>query len=697
MVEDGPPRSMARCEQVEAKVTQGNVKVPITFQIYKGDELLRTETLAQDIIKVGKLPSSHLRIEDDNVSRMHAVIEITSPEEIFIIDLGSAAGTIVNGKKVNKTQLQNGDEVLLGETRVVVEISAGSSVAAADPSEAAAAEAAPEPSPFAAPAGAPPPTPKAAVANPFAAAAVPGAALPNPFAAPAPRASAGHGHASADPADPDRVRYGIAQSGPPVNPAEVETSQSAVEVVVMWGDMSVLHVEHLSPPRTFSVGEGTDADYIVESSVLGTAQMPVVIASGMSSAVVVPEGAEGEVRVGDQAMSWADLKAQGKLQPCSGMAGAMQYPLPDGATATVRYRGLTFVAKATNAGRRVVADRPFLATFFASAATLWVGVSLLVHGAFLIMFYFLPPRPMGLSLDLLSADSRLVEYLMEPPETAEEETPEWLQEEQMDDNEGGTGKRHRDEEGAMGEESAKKSTNRFGIEGPADNTDPQMARENAREQAANVGAIGVLRAMTGSWNSPTSPYGADVALGNDPMSAIGALMGDQIGSNFGFGGLGLRGTGRGGGGTGEGTIGLGNMGTIGHGGGGGTGSGYGRGAGGLRGREARVPRIRTGNADVRGSLSREVIRRVIQRHINEVRFCYEQELNQRPDLEGRVMVSFIISATGAVQSAAVGSSTISNARVEGCIVQAVRRWTFPAPDGGGVVGVNYPFVLSSSS
>ena len=66
-------------------------KVPISFKVYKGEELLREETLTQDIIKVGKLPSSHLRIEDDNVSRMHAVIEVTSPEEIFIIDLGSAA------------------------------------------------------------------------------------------------------------------------------------------------------------------------------------------------------------------------------------------------------------------------------------------------------------------------------------------------------------------------------------------------------------------------------------------------------------------------------------------------------------------------------------------------------------------------------------------------------------------------------
>lgn len=671
-------------EQVEAKVTQGNVKVPITFKIYKGDELLRTETLTQDIIKVGKLPSSHLQIEDDNVSRMHAVIEVSSPEEIFIIDLGSAAGTIVNGTKVNKTQLESGDEILLGDTRVVVEIDAEAATVASASATATATEAAPEPSPFAAPpAAANPPSPFAAPAA--------AAGLPNPFAAPQPSAPA------AAPMDPEQVRYGIAQSGPPVNPAEVETAERAVEVVVMWGDMSVLHVEHLSPPRTFTIGEGTDVDYIVERSVIGAPQMPVVIGAGDSSAVVVPEGAEGDVRVGDQVMSWADLKAQGKLEPCSQVSGAMQYRLPEGATATVRYRGLTFVVKATNAGKRVVSDRPAIAAFFASATTLWVGISLLFHSAFLIMFYFVPPRPMGLSLNQEDVNSRIIQYLDEARAAQEEETPDWLQEsQQMDDNEGGTGKRHRDEEGAMGEETSKKTNNRYGIEGPADNPNPQMAREHAREQAANVGAIGVLRAMTGSWNSPTSPYGGDVAIGNDPMSALGALMGDQIGSNFGFGGLGLRGTGRGGGGTGEGTIGLGNLGTIGHGGGGGSGSGYGRGAGGLRGRRARTPRIRTGSADVRGSLSREVIRRVIQRHINEVRFCYEQELNQRPDLEGRVMVRFIIAASGSVQSASIGSSTLNNARVEGCIVQAVRRWTFPAPDGGGIVGVNYPFVLSSA-
>src|SRR6266480_23899 len=102
------------------------VNVPLTFEIYKvdpkGDQYVRTETLTQDIIKIGKLSSSHLRIDDESVSRMHAVNEIAGPDEIYIIDLGSTKGTIVNGQKVNKSKLQSGDTVVLGDTRVVVTV-----------------------------------------------------------------------------------------------------------------------------------------------------------------------------------------------------------------------------------------------------------------------------------------------------------------------------------------------------------------------------------------------------------------------------------------------------------------------------------------------------------------------------------------------------------------------------------------------
>ena len=160
--------------------------------------------------------------------------------------------------------------------------------------------------------------------------------------------------------------------------------------------------------------------------------------------------------------------------------------------------------------------------------------------------------------------------------------------------------------------------------------------------------------------------------------------------------MGLRGTGRGGGGTGEGTIGLGNLNTIGHGGGGGSGPGYGRGAGGLRGRRASVPQIRTGTASVRGSLSKEVIRRYIRRSINQIRYCYEQQLARRPDLSGRVQIRFVISSSGAVTSSSVAESTLGNPAAEQCVARAVERIAFPQPEGGGVVIVTYPFMFESA-
>ena len=125
---------------------------------------------------------------------------------------------------------------------------------------------------------------------------------------------------------------------------------------------------------------------------------------------------------------------------------------------------------------------------------------------------------------------------------------------------------------------------------------------------------------------------------------------------------------------------------------GGSDTGYGRGS---DVESWRVPQVRTGNAEVRGSLSQEVIRRVVRRHIREVRFCYEQELIAHPGLGGRISVAFVISPSGGVNESIVTSSTLGSAALESCITQSVRRWTFPAPEGGGVVAVTYPFILAA--
>src|SRR5699024_6424817 len=107
-----------------------------------------------------------------------------------------------------------------------------------------------------------------------------GGGLPNPFAPPPPPARTSSSTAAAS----GEEQYGIIATAPPVNPAEVEAPQSAVEVVMMWGDSSVLHVEHLSPPRTYTIGEGDKVDYLMESSVLGTSSMPIVVAGAGQTA-----------------------------------------------------------------------------------------------------------------------------------------------------------------------------------------------------------------------------------------------------------------------------------------------------------------------------------------------------------------------------------------------------------------------------
>lgn len=286
-----------------------------------------------------------------------------------------------------------------------------------------------------------------------------------------------------------------------------------------------------------------------------------------------------------------------------------------------------------------------------------------------------------------------------------------------------------EEEGAMGQASAPGASNRYGIEGPANDEEPMMAREESRARPSAAPAQPSTTAAAveaDSFDAPAEPEPeaterardrsssatrmssalagfADDEANNEPsrgedvdalrqqLDATGYLQGAAVGDNSGFGGLGLTGSGRGGGGSGEGTIGLGNLGTIGHGSGGGDGSGYGRGAGRRARRRANVPQVRSGEAQVRGSLPREVIRRVVRRHINEVRFCYEQNAG---GAEGRVNVRWVINPSGGVQTATVANSTLGNPRTEQCIVQRVRSWNFPAPSGGGVVAVTYPFVLS---
>jgi len=234
----------------------------------------------------------------------------------------------------------------------------------------------------------------------------------------------------------------------------------------------------------------------------------------------------------------------------------------------------------------------------------------------------------------------------------------------------------------MGDKNSKKPTGAYAVKG--NGQDMHLGKAEVEAQIRNKGILGLLNSAT---SSPfASILGRGSAVGDAKEDIMGNLLAANIDNGFGTGGWGVVGTGNGGGGTGWGTLGTGNFNTL-----GGRGYGHNPGGGELRRHIARAPSVIPGVATTRGSLDKEIIRRVVRLHMNEVKYCYDQELVRKPGLEGRISVEFIISGVGQVISSILQSTTMNNVRVESCVVGAVKRWPFPKPTGGGIAIVSYPF------
>lgn len=112
-------------------------------------------------------------------------------------------------------------------------------------------------------------------------------------------------------------------------------------------------------------------------------------------------------------------------------------------------------------------------------------------------------------------------------------------------------------------------------------------------------------------------------------------------------------------------------------------------------RRALTAKVTLGPSEVRGAIEEALIRRSIQHHLNEVKFCYESELNRTPNIQGHIEVKFFVGPMGSVAFSVVDSSTVGSRCVEECILSAVRRWAFPKPKSGSFAVVTTPFTLTS--
>ncbi len=423
-----------------------------------------------------------------------------------------------------------------------------------------------------------------------------------------------------------------------------------------------------APPRAYTIGPDPRASFAVAAASVPEARF---------SLVRVDEA--GDFVLGLAAGMTGSLTVDGVAAPLE----PRLYKLGAGARAWVKAGGATFFVANVPAPRRQAMARGIQWT-----REVYLGGVALVVAAFVFLLFAIPPSPRSLALDLMSG-RRFARFVIVPP------APPPPQMAGPASDTASSGHAARDKAGSLGKPTATRRTGQIKLPGPPSREKVLAA---AQALAQSSGIIGILREHDGTHVG--SIFGPGSPLGDGASEILLGLKGAEPQDGYGHG-LDEAGAGPGGGGDGDKTIGVGPLGTV----------GFCRGAGCRDGskayarsaptadlsRRAHAPDIVPGAATVRcgvnaSCLDKEIVRRVVRMHRNEVRHCYERGLLGRPDLEGRVVTQFTIATTGRVLGSAVSESSLRDQDVEQCIAQAVRRWEFPS--SGQLVNVSYPFLLT---
>ncbi len=311
----------------------------------------------------------------------------------------------------------------------------------------------------------------------------------------------------------------------------------------------------------------------------------------------------------------------------------------------------------------------------------YVGLSALLHALLLLFVMVVPPGAATMELDGLAQRDTFASIAAIPEAAPPREVH--MQPSRDEGTDAAAG--HKGDEGAAGSPDAAPSHKRVAIERAPDNADPRLRHARDKAVAANAG---VIAAFGGT--STAKMWGASGdSVGSEANNALNHMGGADVGPTEGTGGLGVRGTGRGGPGDDE-SFGLARVHT--HGRGGGERDRHHR--PGLGDHRQKLPEPVPGRPIIDGGLDRKIIRRVVRQHRRELGFCYQKELQSHPSLSGRVVMKFTISGDGAVIAALARQNTMNSPAVAACLSNKIRHWHFPAPTGGGLVTVNYPFRFS---
>ena len=71
-------------------------------------------------ITIGRGTDADLRINDPGVSRLHAKIGVTPDQQLYIEDLGSTNGVVVDGQRTRHASLRLGSRIEIGTTKLAI-------------------------------------------------------------------------------------------------------------------------------------------------------------------------------------------------------------------------------------------------------------------------------------------------------------------------------------------------------------------------------------------------------------------------------------------------------------------------------------------------------------------------------------------------------------------------------------------------
>ncbi len=82
--------------------------------------VVREYPLNREKLTIGRAASNQIQLEDETVSTVHALIRVEpsvyleGSSDIWLEDKGSTNGTLLNGRRITRQRLKNGDVIKIG-------------------------------------------------------------------------------------------------------------------------------------------------------------------------------------------------------------------------------------------------------------------------------------------------------------------------------------------------------------------------------------------------------------------------------------------------------------------------------------------------------------------------------------------------------------------------------------------------------